>query len=86
MVFNDVYSRDNLSRIKDGAYAIDLYDKLSKGNHHVFINKNTAVFDSFTIEYIPQEVLHKIKDKSITHSIFRIRSDVSTMCGFYCIV
>ena len=35
-------------------------------------------------EYIPQEVLHKIKDKSITHNIFRIQDNESIMCGFYC--
>ena len=42
-------------------------------------------FDSFRIEYIPKEVLNKIKDKSITHNIFRIQDDDSTMCGFCCI-
>ena len=30
-------------------------------------------FDFFVIEYIPQEVLSKIKDKSMTHNIFRMR-------------
>ena len=39
----------------------------------LFINKNLAVyFDSFGIQYIPQEVLNKSKDKSITHNVFRI--------------
>ena len=42
-------------------------------------------FDSFGIEYIPQEVLNKIKDKSITHIISRIQSDDSVKRGFYCI-
>ena len=42
-------------------------------------------FDSFGIEYIPQEVLNKIRDKSITHNIFRIQDNESIMCGFYCI-
>ena len=42
-------------------------------------------FGSFVIEYIPQEVLTKIKEKSITNNIFRIRSDDFMMCGFYCI-
>ena len=36
-------------------------------------------------EYILQEVLNKFKDKSITHNIFRIQDNESTMCGFYCI-
>ena len=51
----------------------------------IFFDRNTAVyFDSFGTEYIPQEVLSKIKDKSITYNIFRIQSDDSIMCGFYC--
>ena len=69
-------------------YVIDLDDKNSKGTHWVslFTDKNTAVyFDSFGIEYIPKEVLSKIKDKSITHNIFRTQDNVSIMCGFYCI-
>ena len=68
-------------------YVINLDDKKSKGTHWVllFISKNTAVyFDSFEIEYILQEALNKIKDKSFTHNIFRIRDDDSIMCGYYC--
>ena len=42
-------------------------------------------FDSFGIEYVPQEILDKIKDKSISHNIFRIQDDNSILCGFYCI-
>ena len=82
------FSRNNLPRIKHGTYVINLNDKKSKGTHWVslFIDRNTAVyFDSFGIEYIPQEVLNKIKDKSITHNIFRIQDNESIMCGFYCI-
>ena len=57
--FNGVFSRNNLPRIKDGAYVINLDDKNSKRTHwvSVFIDRNLAVyFDSFRIEYIPQEV------------------------------
>ena len=42
--------------------------------------------NTFEIEYISREVLNKIKDKSITHNIFRIQDNESIMCGFYCIV
>ena len=42
-------------------------------------------FHYFGIEYILQEVLSKIKDKSITHNIFRIQDNQSIMSGFYCI-
>ena len=52
----------------------------------LFIDKNLAVyFDFFGVAYNPQEVLNKIKDKSITHNIFRIQDNESIMCGFYCI-
>ena len=39
----------------------------------------------FGIEYTPLEVLNKIRDKSVTHNIFRIQDDESIMCGFICI-
>ena len=52
-----------------------------------FIDRNTAVyFDSFGTEYIPKEVLNKIREKSITHNILRIQDDDSIMCGFCCIL
>ena len=82
------FSRNNLPTIKDGAYMRNLGDKKSKGTHWIslFIDWNTAVyFDSFGIEYIPQEVLNKIKDKCITQNIFRIQDNYSIMCRFYCI-
>ena len=50
----------------------------------LFIDINTALyFDSFVNEYILQEILKKIKHKSITHNIFRIQDNESIMCGFY---
>ena len=42
-------------------------------------------FDSFGIENILQEALNKIRDKSITHNIFRIQNEDSIVCGSYCI-
>ena len=60
----------------------------SKGTNWIllFIDKNTAVyFDSFGIEYVPQKVLKKAKDKSITDNIFRMQDYCSIMSGFYCI-
>ena len=86
--FNGFFSRDNLSKTKDGAYVINLDDTQSKGTHWIllFLKKNVAVYiDSFGIEYIPQELLIKLKDKSVTHYIFRIQDNDSVMCGFHCI-
>ena len=44
------------------------------------IQPHTLIF-----EYILLEVLNKIRDKSITHNIFRLQDNKSIMCGFYCI-
>ena len=55
------------------------------GFHYWATEIQLHTFDSFGIKYIPQEVLNKIKDKSITHNIFRIQDNKSIMCGFYCI-
>ena len=78
----------DLPRIKYGAYAINLDYKKIKGTHSVslFIDRNPAIYcDSFGIEYIPQEVLNKSRDKSITHNMFRIQDNKSIMYGFCCI-
>ena len=40
---------------------------------------------TFWIEYIPHNLLNKIRDKSISHNMFRIKDNESIMCGFYCI-
>ena len=67
---------------------INIDDKNSKGTHWVslFIDRNIAVyFDSLGIKYVPQEVLNKTRDKSITHNIFRIQDNKFSMCVIYCI-
>ena len=81
-----VFSRNNLPRIKYVAYFTNLDDKNSNGTHLLFIDRNLDVyFDYFGIEYILLEVSSKIRDKSITHNIFRIQDNESIVCGFYCI-
>ena len=58
-------------------------EKESEGSHWVllFIDRKTALhFDSFGLEYIPKEVISKIKDKYIIHNIFRIQDDDSILC------
>ena len=53
-------------------YVINFNDKKSKGTHWVllFTDRNTAVnFDFLGIEYIPQEIFKKVRDKSFTHNI-----------------
>ena len=59
-------------------YVINLDKKKGKETHWVsfFIDKDTFVYcDSFGIEYIPQGLLNKVRDKSITHNIFRLQDN-----------
>ena len=53
--FNVVYSRSNLSKIKDGAYVINLDEFKSIGTHWIalYVNANNIVyFDSFRVKHI----------------------------------
>ena len=58
--FNGVYSRDNLPKIKDGAYIINLDEYSDIGTHWValYVQNNNSVtyFDSFGVEHIPKEI------------------------------
>ena len=77
--------RDNLPRTDDGTSVINLDNKRSKGKDWVslFTDRNVDVYlNSFGIEFVPEEVLNKIKQKSMIQSIFRIQDDDSIMCGF----
>ena len=48
----------------------------------IYWQKFSSILDSFGIEYISKEVLIKIKDKSITHNIFRIQYNESIVDFF----
>ena len=52
---------------------------------HYLLTEIVVYFAYFWIEHIPQEVLSKIKDKSITRNIFRMQDNEAITCGFYCI-
>ena len=83
-----LFSRNNLSRVKDGAYVINLDNKNIKAIYWVslFIDRNKArYFESWRIEYIPQELSNKIKGKSITYDILRTQDNKFIMRRFYCI-
>ena len=87
--FNGVYSRDNLPKIKDGAYIINLDEYSDIGTHWValYINNNSVTyFDSFGVEHIPKEIKEFIVHSlSITTNIFRIQAHGSIMCGCFCV-
>ena len=49
-IFNGVYSRDNLPRIKDGAYVINLDEYSDIGTHWISLcvqNNDVTYFDTF---------------------------------------
>ena len=80
--FNDVYSRNNLPKIKDGAYVINLDEYESIGIHWIAlygIAENVIYFDSFRVEYIPKEVRKFFGNKNITTNIYRIQTYDSVM-------
>ena len=57
--FNGVYSRDNLPKIKDGAYIINLDEYCDIGAHWVVLhahNDNVTYFDSLGVEHIPKQI------------------------------
>ena len=86
--FNGVYSRDNLRKIKDGAYVINFDEYSNIGTHWValYLQKNNITyFDSFGVEDIPKEIKSFIKNKNIKTNIFRIQAYDSIMCGYFSI-
>ena len=51
-----------------------------------FVKKNEIIyFDSFGVEYIPNEIKEFIRNKNIKANIFRVQEDNSIMCGYFCI-
>ena len=55
--FNGVYSRDNLQKIKDGTYIINLDEYSDIGTHWVASyvqNNGVTYFDSFRVEHTPK--------------------------------
>ena len=90
-IFNGVYSRDNLNKIKDGAYIINLDEYSDIGTHWValYVN-NVTYFDSFGAELIPKEIktfinrplfffFRALQNKNIITNIFRIQAYDSIM-------
>ena len=95
--FNGVFSRDNLPKIKDVAYIINLDDYSDIGTHWVALyvggaspkdvqNNDATYFDFFSIEHIPKEIKDFInRSLFITINIFITQAYDSIMCGYFCI-
>ena len=87
--FNGVYSIDNVPRIKDEAYVInlDVYSDIGTlwGDLWVNNSNNVTYFDSFRVEHILKEIKAFINKKNIKLNIFRMEAYDPLMCGYFCI-
>ena len=86
--FNGVYSRDNLPKIKDGAYVINLDEFKSIGTHWIalYLNGNNIIyFDSFGVKHILKEIKKFIANRNIITNIHKIQAYDSIMCRYFCI-
>ena len=85
---NGVFSRNNLLKIKDGRYVINLDEHADVGTHCIALscNKNEIVyFDSYGVAHVPEEIKEFIGNKNIIANIFRVQANNSVMCGYFCI-
>ena len=87
--FNSVCSRDNLPKIRDGVYVINLDEYSDIVTYWVALyvhNNDVTYFDSFGVEHIPKEIKTFInRSLSITTNIFRIEAYNSIIRGYLCI-
>ena len=82
--FNGFYSRNNLPKIKDGAYVMNLDEFNSIATHWtaLYVNgNNVTYFSSFEVEYILKQIKKFTGDKNIITNIYRIQAYYSIMCG-----
>ena len=64
--FNGVYSRNNLSKVNNGAYILNLdeYKSIATNWIDLDVNENNlSNFDSFEVEHIPKEIRKFIGNK-----------------------
>ena len=95
--FNCVYSRDNLPKIKNGAYIVHLDEYSDIGIHQVALyvhNDDVTYFDSFGVEHITKEIKAFINRAlsivlhpplRVATNIFRKQAYDSIRCGYFCI-
>ena len=92
--FNGVYSRNNLLKIMDGLYVINLDEYESIGTHLLafYMNGNNRrasynaiCFHSFGVEHNREKIKRFIGNKYIITNIYRIQAYDSIMCRYFCV-
>ena len=77
-----------LKQKEDGTYIINLDEYADVGTHWIALfcrKKWTYFFDSFRVEHVPTEIKTFIGHNNIKANIFRFKSNISILCGYFCI-
>ena len=85
---NDVYSRNYLSKIKDGEFVINLDECKSIGIHWIALyvsGNNVICFDIFGVQYIPKEIKKFVGNKNMRVNIYRTQTYDSVVRGCFSI-
>ena len=81
--FNGDFLRDNVpTKIKDGAYLINLDEYEGVGTHWIalFCNRSkNFYFDSFSVEHVPEKIKEFVWNKDIKANIFRVQANNSAL-------
>ena len=77
--FNRVFSINNLpERIKDGPHVINLDEYADVGTHWIdllFNGSEIAYFDSFGVEYVPEEIKELFGNKNLIVNNLRLQAN-----------
>ena len=77
-----------MSKIKDGAFAINLDECKSIGIHWkaLYVNGiNVTYFDSFGIKHIRKAIKKFIDNKNMVKNIYKIPANDSLMSEYFCV-
>ena len=72
-------------KIKNGAYVINLDEYGHVGTHWtaLFCNRSELVyFNSFGVEYVPEEIKEFVGNKNIKAQTFRVQANNPVVCGY----
>ena len=86
--FNGAYSRNDLSKIKDGEFIINPDEHESIGTYWIalYVNDNNVTYyDSFEVEHIQKGIIKFRGNKNVATNIYRIQACDSIMRGYFCI-
>ena len=84
--FNVVYSRNNLPKIKDVTYLVNLVEYKSIRTHWIawYINGNNVKhFNSCGVEHIPKVIKNNYRQQNIKTNIYRIQVNDSIICEYF---